>query len=97
MFPSLPRNHEQGELENQWLRRPGKRLRELWPFPSMRDIVTWSLIAFFVLYFFGKFAKAKVNASSMTSPSTWRTSMTKSNRQHRKTPHTRLFISVRLA
>ena len=26
----------------------------------MRDIVTWSLIAFFVLYFIGKFAKAKV-------------------------------------
>jgi hypothetical protein len=60
LFPSLPRNREQGELENHLLRRPGERLRELWPFPSMRDIVTWSLIAFFVLYFIGKFAKAKV-------------------------------------
>ena len=26
----------------------------------MRDIVTWSIVAFFVLYFIGKFAKAKV-------------------------------------
>ena len=60
LFPSLPRNREQGELENHLLRRPGERLRELWPFPSMRDIVTWSIVAFFVLYFIGKFANAKV-------------------------------------
>jgi hypothetical protein len=60
LFPSLPRNREQGELENHLLRRPGERLRELWPFPSVRDIVTWSIIGFFVFYFIGQFFKARV-------------------------------------
>lgn len=60
LFPSLPRNREPGEEENHLLRRPGERLREFWPFPSFRDIVTWSIVAFFVLYFIGKFAKAKL-------------------------------------
>ncbi|MEO1617115.1 MAG: serine protease [Planctomycetota bacterium] len=59
LFPSLPRNREQGELENHLLRRPGERLRNLWPFPSVKDIVTWSIIGFFVFYFIGQFFKAR--------------------------------------
>jgi hypothetical protein len=60
LFPSLPRNRNDGELENHLLRRPGERLRDLWPFPSVRDIVTWSILGFFVFYFIGQFFKAKV-------------------------------------
>lgn len=60
LFPSLPRNRDQGDLDNRLLQRPGERLRGLWPFPSVKDIVTWSIIGFFVFYFIGQFFKARL-------------------------------------
>jgi hypothetical protein len=60
LFPSLPRNREPNEDENHLLRRPGERLRDLWPLPSVRDTVAWIIVAFFVLYFIAKFFRAKL-------------------------------------
>ncbi|QDT60634.1 hypothetical protein SV7mr_31580 [Stieleria bergensis] len=60
LFPSLPRNREQGDLNNRLLPRPGERLRELWPLPSVKEIVLWSIIGFFVIYFIGQFFKARL-------------------------------------